>query len=249
MTIDSNKARVLNKLIFGSLVLNILLAVLFLFVADRYKLADKILKKMGYRLPEITYADNPHYDRRMKLFLASDARAAVVVLGDSLTEQLDWAEWLPGTEALNRGISGDTTEGMLARIHEVLDRNPEIVIIQGGINDLKEGRSFEDVFRRITKMVEVIKAQGSEPVLCSALTVERSFPRSEGINAAVRRLNGALREYCILHNVEWIDLIEEMGAQDFLPGHLSLDGIHLQPEAYSIWVSLLSDHIDKTQER
>ena len=58
-------------------------------------------------------------------------QGAVVFLGDSITQ--GWGHGLgavfPGVKVANRGISGDTTRGVLIRLKEdVLDLNPRAVV-------------------------------------------------------------------------------------------------------------------------
>jgi lysophospholipase L1-like esterase len=71
---------------------------------------------------------------------------AVVFLGDSITQ--GWGERLasafPGVKVANRGISGDTTRGVLLRLEEdVLVLDPAAVVLLIGTNDLEEGATPE----------------------------------------------------------------------------------------------------------
>jgi lysophospholipase L1-like esterase len=71
---------------------------------------------------------------------------AVVFLGDSITQ--GWGGGLgaafPGVKVANRGISGDTTRGILLRLEEdVLALNPAAVVLLMGTNDLEEGATPE----------------------------------------------------------------------------------------------------------
>jgi lysophospholipase L1-like esterase len=71
---------------------------------------------------------------------------AVVFLGDSITQ--GWGGGLgaafPGIQVANRGISGDTTRGILLRLEEdVLALNPSAVVLLIGTNDLEEGATPE----------------------------------------------------------------------------------------------------------
>ena len=65
-------------------------------------------------------------------------QAHVVFLGDSITEHGNWNEWFPATPLVNRGISGDTTAGVLARLDTAID-NPLAVFLLIGTNDLAFG--------------------------------------------------------------------------------------------------------------
>src|SRR5665213_1390667 len=73
---------------------------------------------------------------------AQQDQGALVFLGDSITQ--GWGDNLdgsfPGVKLANRGISGDTTRGVLFRMKEdVLGLHPGGVVILIGTNDLEDG--------------------------------------------------------------------------------------------------------------
>src|SRR5690242_5513801 len=65
---------------------------------------------------------------------------ALVFLGDSITQGWgDVGSSFPGIKTANRGISGDTTRGVLIRLQEdVIALNPRGVVLLIGTNDLEE---------------------------------------------------------------------------------------------------------------
>ena len=68
-------------------------------------------------------------------------QGAIVFLGDSITQ--GWHDDLdgmfPGLKTANRGISGDTTRGVLVRLQDdVIALNPRAVVLLIGTNDLDE---------------------------------------------------------------------------------------------------------------
>jgi lysophospholipase L1-like esterase len=68
-------------------------------------------------------------------------RGAVVFLGDSITQGWgdDMGKSFGALKVANRGISGDTTRGVLYRMKEdVLDLKPRAVVLLIGTNDLEE---------------------------------------------------------------------------------------------------------------
>lgn len=81
-------------------------------------------------------------DRRSLWAQRTEAdRHAVVVLGDSITQGWgdDFSYWFPGLKVANRGISGDTSRGVLVRLSEdVLSLEPAAVVLLIGTNDLEE---------------------------------------------------------------------------------------------------------------
>ncbi|HEY4300008.1 MAG TPA: GDSL-type esterase/lipase family protein [Candidatus Didemnitutus sp.] len=71
----------------------------------------------------------------------SEDQGAVVFLGDSITQGWgdDFKHLFDGMKLANRGISGDTTRGVLIRLREdVIDVHPKAIVLLIGTNDLDE---------------------------------------------------------------------------------------------------------------
>jgi len=86
-------------------------------------------------------------------------RGSVVFLGDSITQGAgdDFQGLLPGLRLANRGISGDTTRGMLLRLQrDVLSLQPSVVVLLLGTNDLEEGASPEVIAGNLKLIIEAI---------------------------------------------------------------------------------------------
>jgi lysophospholipase L1-like esterase len=99
---------------------------------------------------------------------------AIICFGDSLTygtgarNGMDYPSQLSrmiGKPIVNEGVPGDTTSDALRRIHDVLRRNPRIVIITLGGNDLKNGISKETAFNNLGIIVEKIQEKGALVIL------------------------------------------------------------------------------------
>lgn len=118
-------------------------------------------------------------------------RGAVVFLGDSITQ--GWGGGLgaafPGIKVANRGISGDTSRGVLVRLAEdVLALAPAAVVLLIGTNDLEEGATPELVAGNLKRLlVELERHDARMPiVLCQVFPSSASQKRSA---AQIRRLN------------------------------------------------------------
>lgn len=88
-------------------------------------------------------------------------QGAVVLLGDSITQ--GWGEnfqaHFPGMKIANRGISGDTTRGMLVRLPEdVLVLKPKAIVLLMGTNDLEEKAEAEVIAGNLKLILAAIKA-------------------------------------------------------------------------------------------
>ena len=99
-------------------------------------------------------------ERRLSQFEALSAtHAAVVFVGDSITEGGRWSEWLPGVDVINRGISGNTTQDILDRMHHIVSVKPDKLFLMIGVNDLNKRLGAEVALANYTKLFDLIDAQ------------------------------------------------------------------------------------------
>lgn len=106
---------------------------------------------------------------------------ALVFLGDSITQ--GWGDDLkgsfPGVKVANRGISGDTTRGMLIRLKDdVLSLNPTGVVMLMGTNDLEEKAEPETIAGNFKLIIAELKKHNPQmPII-----VCQVFPSSASKN-------------------------------------------------------------------
>lgn len=91
---------------------------------------------------------------------AKDKKGAVVFLGDSITQ--GWSDDFHGDfgdlVVANRGISGDTTRGMLIRLQaDVLSLDPSAVVMLMGTNDLEEKAEPETIADNVELIIAALK--------------------------------------------------------------------------------------------
>jgi lysophospholipase L1-like esterase len=102
-------------------------------------------------------------------------RDLIVMLGDSLTAGVGaspgrtWPELLAedlGKPVIAAGVSGDTTEGGLARLdRDVLSRKPGTVIVCLGGNDILQRVHIDDTMKNLDAIVTRAQASGAMVVL------------------------------------------------------------------------------------
>ena len=91
---------------------------------------------------------------------AGKDQKSLVFLGDSITQGWgdDMGGSFPGVKVANRGISGDTTRGMLIRLKDdVLALNPTGVVLLMGTNDLEENAEPETIAENFKLIVAELK--------------------------------------------------------------------------------------------
>lgn len=70
-----------------------------------------IFPKAMSRLNVTSTTENYKYDAKLSTFMLNSNETDIVFLGDSITAYIDWNEFFPSTNLLNRGIEGDTWGG------------------------------------------------------------------------------------------------------------------------------------------
>ena len=124
-------------------------------------------------------------------------QGAVVFLGDSITQGWgdDFGKAFGAMKAANRGISGDTTRGMLIRLREdVLALNPAAVVILAGTNDLEEKATPEVIADNLKLILAALKAHRSDlpVVLCKVFPSSAIKSRPAGQITALNKLLAAI---------------------------------------------------------
>jgi lysophospholipase L1-like esterase len=121
---------------------------------------------------------------------------AVVLLGDSITQGWgeDFSAAFPGLKIANRGISGDTTRGVLIRLREdVLALRPRVVVLLIGTNDLEEQAEPETIAANLKLILAALKEHDSKMpvVLCQVFPSAESKKRPAGKIKKVNQLCAA----------------------------------------------------------
>jgi len=173
-----------------------------------------------------------YYRSRLALFRQTVGDADVIMLGDSITEGTDWRELFPDVRILNRGISGDTSEGVLNRLDKVIGRHPKIVFLMIGMNDLRTGVPASTISANIRSIVGALERSQIHVVLQKTLYATSAYrPR---VNHSVNELNNALSDLCVAPRA-CVDLNQILGEGEALSPSFSFDGLHLNAAGYLAW--------------
>lgn len=98
----------------------------------------------------------------------------IVCFGDSLTygtgadkgrNYPSQLSTLTGRPVINLGVPGDTTAGALARIDTVLEKEPRMVLLTLGGNDLKNRVPKQTAFNNLERIIQVIQDRGALVVI------------------------------------------------------------------------------------
>jgi len=188
-----------------------------------------------------------YYNQRLTLFeKLPDTKGEIIFLGNSITDGGEWCELLGNAKVKNRGISGDTTEGVLFRLTEVTRSKPAKVFLLIGINDLSRGVSKDTVFSNICKIAGRIQKDSpkTKVYIQSILPVNDTFGMFKGHTsktAEVIWVNNRLKEWCAKDKVGFIDLYShfKMNDSEKMNSKFTNDGLHLLGDGYLLWCEIL----------
>lgn len=211
---------------------------LFLFTATAF--AQEPVKKI-----DSSYA-NTYYQGRMELFNTLPApKNAIVFLGNSITERGAWSELLPGHNIMNRGIGGDNTFGVLARLDGIVKAFPKKLFLLIGINDLSRALPKEVILHNYDRIIQYITSRSPK----TKIYVQSVLPLNEPLTTAaylknkkdsILQLNAGIQAIAVKYKLPYINLHEIFAdTNGDLKKELTADGIHLRPSAYVMWVDYL----------
>ena len=169
----------------------------------------------------------------------------LLMLGDSLVEWGDWNELLPTITVINRGVAGEQTDGLSARLAAEVEAAPVVdhILIMAGTNDLLMGNSyFSAIFRSLLPRLSMlcpdvqITLNSLMPMSLSMLPVEAIVETNNELQAVAEQTD------CLFLDMK--EPFEEGCLPITRPGFLN-DGVHLSTLGYQVWAKEIRRHLQK----
>ncbi|QKZ15828.1 hypothetical protein HU175_19850 [Spirosoma sp. KUDC1026] len=88
--------------------------------------------------PDTTFRSTSYEQKRTLFESLPNTKKEIIFLGNSISDFGEWAELFDDPHVKNRGISGDLSFGVLARLGEVTASKPAKIFLLIGINDLAD---------------------------------------------------------------------------------------------------------------
>ena len=192
----------------------------------------------------------------------------IVFLGNSITYSMrHWDKKFNVRNIVNRGISGDYSDGIIERLDEIIYYKPLAVFLLIGLNDFfddnttRPGRTPEYVAKNILTTAKTIK-QGSPETKIFIQTIlpinNRQYLDEKpqvnflwstyypSVNQQINATNKILKEN---HEFEIIDLHPlYLNNDQSMKRDLSKDGVHLNENGYNIWIDRVKPLIDRVNK-
>jgi lysophospholipase L1-like esterase len=195
----------------------------------------------------IPYALDYHQQRLDIFKKESLTRGKIIFLGDSHIEFGDWKKHLKDSSIINRGVAGDNTFGVLARLQDVTDRQPSKVFICIGINDVSKNIPEEVIVKNIVAMAKRIKQVSPKTqifvhsILPTNDAVKKEYPDAYNKNDRARQVNDQLKSHALKNGFTYVDLYSKVQDKDgkLNPAYAYEDGLHLNANGYKLWIEIL----------
>ena len=171
----------------------------------------------------------------------------LLMLGDSLVEWGDWEVLLPKVQVINRGIAGEHTEELSARLINEIDTvladraEPEYILIMTGTNNLLMGNTYFPAIlgSMLPRLIDL--CPGSMITLNSIMPMQIQGLAQQTIQAA----NIELRNVAEHNNCRFLDMSTPFTEQCLpitKPCFLN-DGVHLATRGYRVWAETIQQHL------
>ena len=225
-----------SKVLPLSILLNVVFLIGLFAIVNRFGGVHTVWHKIKHR------GLSAHYEHRKDLFMKLELQKGdIIFLGNSITEQCEWAELFGLPNIKNRGVSGDGVEGVLARMDRIIAAEPSKVYLMIGVNDL----FFHEVdwivphYRAILK--EFKDKLPQMPVrVQSVLPVNKSAKFVGVSNRSIIQLNKEIQQLALEFGYDYIDLHSRFtDDKGQLKADLTQDGLHLNGQAYLLWKEIL----------
>lgn len=186
---------------------------------------------------EVTFTNNSQYYLHRKSFFELDTNNDydVVFVGDSLTDDAEWHALFPQLKVANRGIQGDTTQGVLDRMDSIFSTGAPTVFIMLGTNDVLQSQPVAGIVDRYQKIIAALLDKKLNVYLQSTPLLGKLYSH---YNTNINSLNEELKQLANNDDgVVFIDLNavlmdESLGQLD---PELTYDDIHLTGSGYQRW--------------
>ena len=238
-----------HNLLFSLLLINAQL-----IVGQEKNIYEYLPKNTEYLIYHDDWGKN-NYKKLLNQFNSDPLNSGeIIFLGNSITaEGKDWSIRLNNSIIRNRGIGGDTTDGVLARSGEIIDSNPTAVFLLIGINDLYnntiETPSENYIANNIINIAKKIKTNSvnTKVFIQTLLPISKKKSRKfyKLYNQSIKNINKIITENQENELYSVIDLYSIfVNNKGQLKNDLTYDGLHLNKRGYEVWSKFIKPITD-----
>lgn len=237
--------------LFWSIVLNVIVGTMLIYVSCiKTDFGKRCLIKVGIvKRDTIPFSWHPEFPRiegwansLTKMKIKVDA----VFYGNSITFQSNFQDSFPQAKICNLGCNFDDLDDLINRSFLIKSVQPDMIFILGGIN--KFYNTSLDVFqKKYELLIDTIICQNPQAqiYLQSMLPVNSSLRYGKRYSHCANKIKDAnliIKRISDTRGCTFIDLYSLYSESDSLPSEYTEDGLHLKPEAYTLWSAKISPY-------
>lgn len=185
------------------------------------------------------------YQRHVKRFDGIQEEKEIIFIGDSMVAYFPLKAFGFESRCHNFGIPGDTTLGVINRLHQVIRLKPKTLIIHIGLNDeVLLSYQAEKTIEHIKTIIKEVKSSlpQTKIVVVSLTPINQTkFPHGTYVidrdpKFAIK-VNDALKG---IEDIVYLDVYELLlDIHGELHVYYTTDGIHLNHEGYQVYMEAL----------
>lgn len=215
-------------------IIAIISVTLFVLLFIKVGMLSKLLFKMGFikQKPNVNWSAFSWESCLKKLEYSAD----VVFFGDSIIRGGDFHKAFKDQRIINLGSSGDTLSAMLRRVSMVEVVNPQKIFFLGGINGLTN-MNIKKCVEQYSELMDALKrsSPNAQIYVHSVLPISKKREKRICSNRSIKRFNEEIKNIAGEKKLAFIDLFPLYEKDNSLNEDLTVDGLHLKPQAYEIW--------------
>ncbi|MBR3746976.1 MAG: hypothetical protein IKP64_14835 [Selenomonadaceae bacterium] len=202
----------------------------------------------------------PLSDWSQKKFFTVTTPVKFAILGDSISH--GGASYVPAGQlscqwetycsvpVKNLAQSGDTTQVMLNRFdNDVLPFKPQVLLIMGGVNDIRMGSKSDDVIKNLEALRDKCLSNDITPVFCTLTSMVPEIMLPLGIHLTDGDWREAREQInnWIMRTPYFIDVAAPLtDAQGYMRAELTPDGLHPALRGKMIIGETIGEYLRKT---
>lgn len=200
-----------------------------------------------------------YYNNKVSAFSVENFNSStgqIVFVGDSITDLYKLDSYYADLDlaSYNRGIGGDTTQGVIERLNvSIFDIMPSKIVLMIGTNDVNGNVQNEKILSNYRIIFDEIKKNQPtvDVFVMSIIPQNKDIEKAAGIdvtknNKTIKYLNSEIKNLCGEYGYSFLEfydlLLDEEG---YLDKEYSDDGLHLNAAGFEIWTEVLKPYLMK----
>lgn len=175
---------------------------------------------------------------------------SIVLLGDSMMDYFKTENYFSNDNIVNRGIGGDTADGVLKRLDQIIKIKPSVVLLSIGSNNItRYHNSANEIVKKILQIKYELENNIPDvkvyvltltPVLRDSEITNKIYMQTRN-NDIIDEINDELAVYTKVVDTNWI--LKDQNNN--LKLEYTYDGLHLSELGYQVYSNAIAESVSE----